>query len=234
MIRLEKVSRTFQDGAKRLEILHDLDWSLEEGQSIAVMGRSGSGKSTLLNILGGLDRAYEGKVFFDEKELKQLNDRQLAQLRNQKLGYIFQSFHLLDQLTCEENVMLPSWFADISQEKALQRAKELLARVGLEHKIGTRPQRLSGGEKQRVAIARALMMEPALLLCDEPTGNLDESTGEEILQLFQSLQKEDRLTLILVTHETRTAEIADRIYVLQQGKLIEGKLKDGHAVPLDA
>jgi ABC-type lipoprotein export system ATPase subunit len=195
------------------------------------MGRSGSGKSTLLNILGGLDRDYEGKVFFDGQELKQLNDRQIAQLRNQKIGYIFQSFHLLDQLTCEENVMLPSWFADLSHAAALQRAKDLLTRVGLAHKIGTRPQRLSGGEKQRVAIARALMMEPALLLCDEPTGNLDETTGEEILQLFQRLQKEERLTLILVTHEIRTAEIADQVFVLQQGKLLQGKLEDGHVIP---
>ncbi len=231
MIRLEHVNRVFQDGTKRLEILHELDWSLETGQSIAVMGRSGSGKSTLLNILGGLDRDYEGKVFFDGQELKQLNDRQIAQLRNQKIGYIFQSFHLLDQLTCEENVMLPSWFADLSHAAALQRAKDLLTRVGLAHKIGTRPQRLSGGEKQRVAIARALMMEPALLLCDEPTGNLDETTGEEILQLFQRLQKEERLTLILVTHEIRTAEIADQVFVLQQGKLLQGKLEDGHVIP---
>ncbi len=230
MIRLEHVSRVFQDGTKRLEILNELDWSLETGQSIAVMGRSGSGKSTLLNILGGLDREYEGKVFFDGQELKQLNDRQIAQLRNQKIGYIFQSFHLLDQLTCEENVMLPSWFAEMSHDTALQRAKDLLTRVGLAHKIGTRPQRLSGGEKQRVAIARALMMEPALLLCDEPTGNLDETTGEEILQLFLRLQKEEHLTLILVTHEIRTAEIADQVFVLQQGKLVQGKLEDGHAV----
>ncbi|MCK6511531.1 ABC transporter ATP-binding protein [Myxococcota bacterium] len=230
MIRLEHVSRVFQDGTKRLEILNELDWSLETGQSIAVMGRSGSGKSTLLNILGGLDREYEGKVFFDGQELKQLNDRQIAQLRNQKIGYIFQSFHLLDQLTCEENVMLPSWFAEMSHDAALQRAKDLLTRVGLAHKIGTRPQRLSGGEKQRVAIARALMMKPALLLCDEPTGNLDEATGEEILQLFLRLQKEEHLTLILVTHEIRTAEIADQVFVLQQGKLVQGKLEDGHAV----
>ncbi len=230
MIRLEHVSRVFQDGTKRLEILNELDWSLETGQSIAVMGRSGSGKSTLLNILGGLDREYEGKVFFDGQELKQLNDRQIAQLRNQKIGYIFQSFHLLDQLTCEENVMLPSWFAEMSHDTALQRAKDLLTRVGLAHKIGTRPQRLSGGEKQRVAIARALMMKPALLLCDEPTGNLDETTGEEILQLFLRLQKEEHLTLILVTHEIRTAEIADQVFVLQQGKLVQGKLEDGHAV----
>lgn len=230
MIRLERVSRVFQDGTKRLEILNELDWSLETGQSIAVMGRSGSGKSTLLNILGGLDREYEGNVFFDGQELKQLNDRQIAQLRNQKIGYIFQSFHLLDQLTCEENVMLPSWFAEMSHDTALQRAKDLLTRVGLAHKIGTRPQRLSGGEKQRVAIARALMMKPALLLCDEPTGNLDEATGEEILQLFLRLQKEEHLTLILVTHEIRTAEIADQVFVLQQGKLVQGKLEDGHAV----
>ena len=221
MIRLQQVSRTFVDGNKRLEVLRDADWSIEEGLSVAVMGRSGSGKSTLLNLIGGLDREYTGRVEFEGQELKKLSDREMAKLRNDKIGFIFQSFHLLDQLTCEENVMLPSWFSPQSQQDAMERAKSLLERVGLTSKIGQRPQRLSGGEKQRVAIARALMMKPRLLLCDEPTGNLDEETGEEILTLFQKLQREEKLTLILVTHETRTAEIADRLFILQHGHLHE-------------
>jgi len=218
IITLKDVSRSFRDGDKTLDVLKKINWEIYEGQSIAVMGRSGSGKSTLLNLIAGLDQGYEGEVIVDNLKLGKLSDKELGHYRNDKIGFIFQSFHLMDQLTCEENVLLPSWFSREKGEFA-QKAISILEKVGLSHKIGQRPNLLSGGEKQRVAIARALLMEPKILLCDEPTGNLDEETGEEILNLFLKLQKEEGLTLILVTHETRTAEIAESVYTLKNGKL---------------
>ena len=218
MIQLQGVSRSFEDGRGTLQVLKEVDWQIESGQSIAVMGRSGSGKSTLLNLIGGLDREYKGSVVVDGLDLAKLSDKELARFRNEKIGFIFQGFHLMDQLTVEENVLLPSWFSP-SKKVEMAKAKELLERVGLKEKIGQRPNTLSGGEKQRIAIARSLIMEPKLLLCDEPTGNLDEETGEEILNLFQQLQQEDGITLILVTHEHRTAEIAQQIFQLRNGKL---------------
>ncbi len=218
LIVLEDVHRSFQDGEQTLEVLKGISWNIEKGRSVAVMGRSGSGKSTLLNLIGGLDQGYTGKVLVDGLDLGQLSDKQLGHFRNDKIGFIFQSFHLMDQLTCEENVMLPSWFAQ-KNDNFRQRAIDILDKVGLSHKVGQRPNRLSGGEKQRIAIARALLMQPKILLCDEPTGNLDEETGEEILNLFLKLQKEEGLTLILVTHERRTAEIAESVYSLKNGQL---------------
>lgn len=218
MIALSDVNRSFSDGNRTLEVLRSLNWQIEAGASVALMGRSGSGKTTLLNLLGCLDRGYTGSISIDGTDLQKMNDKELALFRNQTIGMIFQSYHLMDQLTCEENILLPTWFAGKSQVPA-SRAKDLLARVGLVDKLHQHPSRLSGGEKQRVAIARALVMEPRVLLCDEPTGNLDETTREEILDLFQELHKESGVTMILVTHEPRTAEIAQHLYQLKGGQL---------------
>ncbi|HAA58788.1 MAG TPA: hypothetical protein DCE42_28760 [Myxococcales bacterium] len=218
MISLKGVSRSFRDGEGELHVLREVDWDIEAGTSVAIMGRSGSGKSTLLNLIGGLDRGYAGEIVVDGLKLESLNDAKLAAFRNEKIGFIFQSFHLMRELTCEENVLMPAWFSD-QKLVGIDRAKELLERVGLGAKIGQRPGPFSGGEKQRIAIARALLMQPKILLCDEPTGNLDEETSEEILTLFQTLQREEGLTFLMVTHELQAAQIADQIFVLQQGQL---------------
>lgn len=218
MIELKDVCRSFEHNGTMLHVLQDLTWHIEKGQSIALMGRSGSGKSTLLNVLGCLDRGYTGSLQIDGQETKKLSDKELAHFRNQKIGMVFQSFHLMDQLNCLDNVLLPTWFSS-DKTASLEYAKELLERVGLKDKYKQKPTRLSGGEKQRVAIARALVMKPEILLCDEPTGNLDEETREDILQLFQEIHKEYNVTLLLVTHERQTASIADAIFHLRKGQI---------------
>lgn len=219
MIVLNDVHRTFIDGSQRLEILKGVDWTVQEGESVAVTGRSGCGKTTLLNLIGGLDRQYSGQISVDGVQLDKLSDRQLAQFRNQNIGLVFQSFHLMDQLTSEENVLLPTWFSH-KTDASYRTACELLERLGLGNKIGQYPQKLSGGEKQRIAIARSLIMKPKIMLCDEPTGNLDEDTGEEILQLFQQLHREENITIIFVTHEQRTADAAQSVVRLQHGQIV--------------
>ncbi len=218
MILLRAVTRSFRDGERELVVLDHLNWEVKEGELVAIMGRSGSGKSTLLNVIAGLDRGYRGEVFIDKEPLHFLKDRDLTQFRNKNIGFIFQMFYLNDRLTVEENVLLPTWFG---REKRDYRKKaiELLEKVGLKDKIRRYPGNLSGGEKQRVAIARALIMGPKLLLCDEPTGNLDEETGSEILELFKFFHREENLTIVIVTHEERTAEIAEKVFVLKGGKL---------------
>lgn len=218
MIELRDVHRTFVDGSHTLNVLQGVDWSIDDGESIAVMGRSGTGKSTLLNLIGGLDRKYKGAITVNGLSLEKLSDKELTRFRNESIGLVFQSFHLMDQLTSEENVMLPTWFSGRKGDFR-QKACELLERVGLAEKIGKNPNRMSGGEKQRIAIARALIMEPKILLCDEPTGNLDEQTSEEILELFKQLHKEEGITLIMVTHDRRIAEATQKVMVLRNGLL---------------
>ncbi|TNE44807.1 MAG: ABC transporter ATP-binding protein [Deltaproteobacteria bacterium] len=223
MIELRDVHRTFVDGSHTLNVLQGVDWDIEDGESIAVMGRSGTGKSTLLNLIGGLDRDYKGHITVNGLSLEKLSDRELTRFRNESIGLVFQSFHLMDQLTSEENVMLPTWFSGRNDDYRTK-ACELLERVGLGEKIGKYPNRMSGGEKQRIAIARALIMQPNILLCDEPTGNLDEQTSEEILDLFQQLHQEEGITLIMVTHDRRIAEATQKVVVLRNGLLeIEGE-----------
>ncbi len=218
MIDLSDVHRTFVDGSHELKVLQGVNWHIEDGDSIAVMGRSGTGKSTLLNLIGGLDRKYKGGIKVDGQSLEKMSDKELTRFRNEKIGLVFQSFHLMDQLTTEENVMLPTWFSQKPGEYH-QRSCDLLQRVGLADKIGKYPNRLSGGEKQRIAIARALVMQPKILLCDEPTGNLDEQTSEEVLQLFKELHQEEGITLIMITHDHRIAAATQKTMVLKNGRL---------------
>jgi putative ABC transport system ATP-binding protein len=191
------------------------------------MGRSGSGKSTLLHVLGGLDREYRGSVQLFGQELLRLSDQKLSLLRNAKIGFVFQSFHLLDHISCVENVLLPNAFAEspLPRRRAHEQAREALFRVGLSDRWQARPSELSGGQKQRVAIARALLFAPELLLCDEPTGNLDAHTGQQIIELFGRLNQ-DGLTLLLVTHELRVAQAARRILRLSDGQLVSGSASD--------
>jgi putative ABC transport system ATP-binding protein len=216
VIRLDSVGKSY--GAQ--PVLRDVSLSVGDGELLSLVGRSGSGKSTLLHIMGGLDRRYSGKASVLGHDLHALDDRRLARFRNREVGFVFQAFNLLDHLTARENVKLPSYFSDaaLADAEADRKAVEALARVGIGDKAESRPSALSGGQKQRVAIARALYHAPKLLLCDEPTGNLDSETGAQIIELFRALNK-DGLTLVIVTHEERVSSVASRVLRLEDGAL---------------
>jgi putative ABC transport system ATP-binding protein len=216
VIRLDSVGKSY--GAQ--PVLRDVSLSVADGELLSLVGRSGSGKSTLLHIMGGLDRRYSGKASVLGHDLHALDDRRLARFRNREVGFVFQAFNLLDHLTARENVKLPSYFSDaaLAADDADRQAVEALARVGIGDKTESRPSALSGGQKQRVAIARALYHSPKLLLCDEPTGNLDSETGAQIIELFRALNK-DGLTLVIVTHEERVSSVASRVLRLEDGAL---------------
>jgi putative ABC transport system ATP-binding protein len=220
IIQLTDVKKTYGTGAGRQDVLRGVSLTIEEGDLVALVGQSGSGKSTLLNIIGGLDRADAGTVAIDGVFTKDLSDGQLSRLRNERIGFIFQAFHLLDHLSCVENVSLPAFFGHAGGGAVEERALECLTRVGLRPLAYRRPNELSGGQKQRVAIARALFNRPALLLCDEPTGNLDSETGREVISFFQELNEKDGVTLLIVTHEERVSTAARRVLRIADGQLV--------------
>jgi putative ABC transport system ATP-binding protein len=225
VISVRGVCKRFSDSdGSALEVLSGVDLSVQEGELLAIVGPSGCGKSTLLNIVGGLDTDYAGEVEVAGQRLTGLSDRALAAFRNRTVGFVFQSFNLLAPLSALENVLLPSFFASAtdSQKDLEARAMAALERVGLSSKARRRPPELSGGERQRVAIARALFGRPRLILCDEPTGNLDARTGAEVIDFFVRLSKEDRQTLVVVTHEERVSRAAGRVLRLREGKLVDG------------
>ena len=215
MIRLDSVEKQYGDQP----VLRGISLSVADGELLSLVGRSGSGKSTLLHIMGGLDRRYRGRATVLGHDLHALDDRALARFRNREVGFIFQAFNLLDHLTATENVKLPSYFNGGPAPDDDSRALAALARVGMGDKATARPSELSGGQKQRVAIARALFHQPKLLLCDEPTGNLDSETGQQIIELFRALNK-DGLTLVIVTHEERVSSVASRVLRLEDGRLV--------------
>ena len=215
MIRLDGVVKQYANQA----VLRGISLSVADGELLSLVGRSGSGKSTLLHIMGGLDRRYSGRAEVLGHDLGALDERRLAQFRNREVGFIFQSFNLLDHLTATENVQLPSYFADGPAPDDKKQALAALDRVGMADKAEARPSQLSGGQKQRVAIARALFHRPKLLLCDEPTGNLDSDTGRQIIELFRALNR-DGLTLVIVTHEERVSSVASRVLRLEDGGLV--------------
>jgi putative ABC transport system ATP-binding protein len=202
-----------------VDALRGVDLTVARGEFVALVGPSGSGKSTVLNLIGGLDRPTSGQVWINGTELSASDERTLTQHRRRHVGFVFQSFNLLPRLTAEENVALPLMFSDVSERERRARARALLGRVGLEHRLEHRPTQLSGGEQQRVAIARALVAEPALLLADEPTGNLDTTTGAEIMALLKKLNQEGGLTLLVVTHDAEVAAFADRVIELRDGQV---------------
>jgi putative ABC transport system ATP-binding protein len=213
-------------GPARCGVLDGVALDVERGEFIALVGQSGSGKSTLLNIIGGLDRADAGTVRVLGRDYSAISDAELARLRNGHIGFVFQSFNLLDHLTCIGNVALPGSFAPRTKD-AEARALDALGRVGLADYARRRPSELSGGQKQRVAIARALFNRPALLLCDEPTGNLDSETGRDVIEFFSKLNAEDGTTLLIVTHEERVSDAARRITRILDGRILEA---DGIAI----
>jgi len=220
VIRARDIVKQYTDGdGTEVRVLDGLSLEVEQGDFVAVVGPSGSGKSTLLHLLGGLDVHYQGDVEVAGVRLAGLKDKELARFRNQHVGFVFQSFHLIPNLSAVENVLMPSHFGAANLE-ARKRAESLLDRVGLLAKKDRSPVRLSGGERQRVAIARALFTGPKLLLCDEPTGNLDAATGAGVISLFEELHREG-LTLLAVTHEDRMSTAARRVLRLKEGRLVE-------------
>jgi putative ABC transport system ATP-binding protein len=220
IIHLTDVRKGYGQGRARQDVLRGVSLDIAAGEMVAMVGQSGSGKSTLLNIIGGLDRADSGHVRVDGHDTTRLDERAMARLRNERIGFIFQAFHLLDHLTCVENVALPSLFGLGGLSDAHARAHAALARVGLETYALRRPTELSGGQKQRVAIARALYNRPRILLCDEPTGNLDDQTGREVIGFFQELNREDGVTLLIVTHEERVSRAAQRVIRILDGQIV--------------
>jgi putative ABC transport system ATP-binding protein len=217
VISARDLVRSFDDGARGVvRVLDGATLSVQPGEFVAVVGRSGSGKSTLLNVLGGLDTAYSGEVSIGGQRITALDDAALSRFRGAQVGFVFQSFHLVDGLTAAENVSLPALFGP--QVDADARAREALERVGLDGKLERIPSQLSGGERQRVAIARALFARPKVLLCDEPTGNLDAQTAAQVVDLFAELNR-GGLTIVAVTHEERLRSAASRLLTLAEGKL---------------
>ena len=221
---LEKVSKTYGKDDLIVKALDNVNLEIYEGDYLAVMGASGSGKSTAMNIIGCLDRPSQGVYKLNGTPIENLSDDQLAELRNQKLGFVFQQFHLLSDATALENVLLPMIYAGINPNEREERAKKALSKVGLSERLNNRPNQLSGGQQQRVAIARAIINNPALLLADEPTGALDSKTTEDVLDLFDKLHASG-ITIILVTHEDEVASRAKKIARFKDGKIIELKIK---------
>jgi putative ABC transport system ATP-binding protein len=220
VLSLSGVSKFYVDGETRHDVLRDVTLELPRGTFGAVTGRSGSGKSSLLSVAGALDRRYEGRVLVAGRDLSALDDDGLSRLRRERVGFVFQSYNLLAQLSAAQNVLLAGAFGEGPQHTA-DDAREALDAVGLADKAHRRPGELSGGERQRVAIARALLMRPALLLADEPTGNLDARTGARIIELLGRLHADHKLTLLVVTHEDRVSAAADRVWSLVGGRLEE-------------
>ena len=224
VLETRNVKRTYQMGKVTVSALRGVSLEIEEGDFVAILGPSASGKSTLLHVLGGLDRPDDGEVLIDGTSLYMLNDNKRADVRLRKIGFVFQFFNLLPRLTALRNVELPLTLADVGEQESVKKARGLLELVGLGDRTSHRPTELSGGEQQRVAIARALVNEPKIVLADEPTGNLDTTTGGEIVRLMQRLNKEKGQTFIVVTHDPSVAENADRILFLKDG-VIQGEKK---------
>ena len=219
VVRTVGLTRRYKMGEGFVDALRGVDLTIARGEFVALVGPSGSGKSTVLNLIGGLDRPTSGQVWINGTELSKSDERTLTQHRRQHVGFVFQSFNLLPRLTAEENVALPLMFSEVPEKKRQARARALLEQVGLGARLGHRPTQLSGGEQQRVAIARALVGQPAILLADEPTGNLDTTIGAEIMTLLRKLNQERELTLLVVTHDPEIAAFADRIVKLCDGQV---------------
>ena len=225
VIDLKGISRTYfkPDGSVLVEALSKVDLTINRGEYVAIMGASGSGKSTMMNIIGALDRPTEGACLIGGTDIASLSDEELSLIRGRKIGFIFQAFNLISQLTITENVEVPLFYQDIPRLDRVQRSNQMLQRVGLGDRLGHRPKELSGGQQQRVAVARALVTNPDLLLADEPTGNLDSKTGEAILKLLDDLHQEG-LTIVMVTHDDDIADHCERVIRLRDGRIESDQL----------
>ncbi|TYA16658.1 lipoprotein-releasing ABC transporter ATP-binding protein LolD [Aggregatibacter actinomycetemcomitans] len=221
LLSCQNISKFYQEGTQQTEVLKQVSFAMQQGELVAIVGSSGSGKSTLLHTLGGLDQPSGGEVFIKGQSLQQMTPNTLAKLRNQYLGFVYQFHHLMADFTALENVMMPMLIGRQNKSEAQARAEQMLSAVGLQHRISHRPSALSGGERQRVAIARALVNNPALVLADEPTGNLDHKTTESIFELIQQLNQEKHIAFLLVTHDLSLAEKLNRRLIMQDGVLRE-------------
>ena len=219
IITVDKVNKTYKNGSLELQVLKNISFKVDKGEFLAIMGSSGSGKSTMMNILGCLDNQYERRYILDGIDISKSTENELSEIRNKKIGFIFQSFNLLPRLTALENVELPLVYSSIPKEERHKRANELLEMVGLKDRTHHRPNELSGGQRQRVAIARALINNPSIILADEPTGNLDSKSEAEIIEILQKLNKMGK-TIVIVTHEPSIGEIAQRKIVFKDGEII--------------
>ncbi|MDD4980997.1 MAG: ABC transporter ATP-binding protein [Candidatus Omnitrophica bacterium] len=223
MLQAKNIHKVYYNGNKQLEVLRGVNLNIDKGKLIAIVGPSGAGKSTLLHILGGLDTPTRGEVIFEEKNIYALNETELSGIRNKRIGFVFQFYHLLSEFTVLENVLMPAlinYELRVTSYELRKKASGLLEQVGLSERSEHFPNQLSGGEQQRVAIVRALINKPSLLLCDEPTGNLDSKTGDEITALIKKISLENRMAVILVTHNAELAKIADAVYQLRDGILV--------------
>ncbi len=221
LIKVKNIKKEYSNGELITKVLHGLSFEIKRGEFVSIMGPSGSGKSTLMHILGLLDKVSSGEYFFEDQNIAQLSENELAVLRNEKIGFVFQAFHLLPKTTVLENTILPLTYSS-KKINHRERAEEVLESVGLSHRLNYLSNQISGGEKQRVAIARALVNNPAVIFADEPTGNLDSKSGKQVMEILQNLNNQGK-TIILVTHETFTAEHAKRIISIRDGLIIKDK-----------
>ncbi|WP_301099726.1 lipoprotein-releasing ABC transporter ATP-binding protein LolD [Otariodibacter sp.] len=221
LLSCKNITKFYQEGDNKTQVLRDVSFSMSKGELVAIVGSSGSGKSTLLHTLGGLDQPSSGEVFIQNQSLQQLSNNALAKLRNQYLGFVYQFHHLMADFSALENVMMPMLIGQQNKTEAKDRAEKMLQAVGLSHRITHRPSALSGGERQRVAIARALVNKPALVLADEPTGNLDHKTTESIFELIKQLNQEQHIAFLLVTHDLNLAQKLNRRLTMRDGLLQE-------------
>lgn len=218
VLELKEIYKDYMQGKDAVPVLRNINLAVEEGEYLAVMGPSGSGKSTLMNIIGCLDRQTSGMFIFDDTDISTCKDKELSEIRNRKIGFVFQNFNLLPRQSALENVELPLLYAGVNKKERRERAAEALVKVGLEDRMSFRPTQLSGGQKQRVAIARAMVNSPRLLLADEPTGALDTKSGEQVMELFRELNDEG-VTIVMITHEREIADHAKRIMFIRDGQL---------------
>ena len=219
IITVDKVNKTYKNGSLELQVLKNISFKVNKGEFLAIMGSSGSGKSTMMNILACLDSQYEGTYILAGIDISKLTENQLSEIRNKKIGFIFQSFNLLPRLSALENVELPLVYSSVPKAERHKRAAELLEMVGLKDRMHHKPNELSGGQRQRVAIARALVNDPSIILADEPTGNLDSKSEEEIIEILQELNRTGK-TIVIVTHEPNIGDIAQRKIVFKDGEII--------------
>ena len=224
MIKLEHVYKYYETGDTQLTVLEDVNFSIAAGEFVALMGPSGSGKSTLINLLGFIDRHFDGRYLFNGREIGDFKDEELSEIRNRSVGFVFQNFSLIENLSVAENVELPLLYKGAKHNETQKKVKDALKRVGLSEKLDQLPKQLSGGQQQRVAIARALINQPNFIIADEPTGALDTHTTDEIMQLFKQLNDEG-VTIILVTHDPETVVYCDRLLKIRDGKMIEEVLQ---------
>ena len=224
-VRASRVYKTYRSGGMEVNALEDISFSLDEGDFAAILGPSGSGKSTLMNVLGTIDKPTRGHVFIDGTDTSSMTGSELARFRNRKLGFVFQAFNLVNGITAQKNVELPLMLSNVPRDEREKRARALLTQLGLGHRLSLKPTQLSGGEQQRVAVARALINKPSLILADEPTGNLDTKAGDEVVAILHKISREDKVTVVMVTHNPDITRHCDKVIRIKDGKMERGMTK---------